>query len=206
VLGQDNRCRFEPCAETHATLEDLSSVYNDDGLEEQMRGDRDEQFTAFVAASARRLRQTAFLLCADWHQADDAVQSALVKLYLNWDTVQARESMESFVRTILVRGLIDESRRPWRRESSWESLPDVPQVEQLSEDDRLFVRQMLAQVPPRQRAVLVLRYFLDCDVAETARVISCSEGTVKSQTARGLERLRHLFGETESMTVGRQKG
>jgi RNA polymerase sigma-70 factor (sigma-E family) len=171
-----------------------------------MRGDRDEEFTAFVAASARRLRQTAFLLCADWHQADDAVQSALVKLYLNWERVQARESMESFVRTILVRGLIDESRRPWRRESSWENLPDLPEVEQLGEDDRLLVRQMLAQVPTRQRAVLVLRFFMDCDVAETARMIRCSEGTVKSQTARGLDRLRHLFAETESMTVSRQKG
>jgi RNA polymerase sigma-70 factor (sigma-E family) len=187
-------------------LEDLSSVYNDDGLEEQMRGDRDEEFTAFVTASARRLRQTAFLLCGEWHQADDAVQSALVKLYLNWDRVQARESMESFVRTILVRGLIDESRRPWRRECSWGSLPDLPLVEQFDQDDRLLVRQMLAQVPPRQRAVLVLRYFLDCDVAETARMIRCSEGTVKSQTARGLERLRHLLGETESITAGRQKG
>jgi RNA polymerase sigma-70 factor (sigma-E family) len=171
-----------------------------------MRGDRDEEFTAFVTASARRLRQTAFLLCGGWHQADDAVQSALVKLYLNWDRVQARESTESFVRTTLVRGLIDESRRPWRRESSWESPPELPQIEQLGEDDRLLVRQMLAQVPPRQRAVLVLRYFLDCDVAETARMIRCSEGTVKSQTARGLERLRQLLGETEPITAGRQKG
>ena len=171
-----------------------------------MRGDRDEEFTAFVTVSARRLRQTAFLLCGEWYQADDAVQSALVKLYLNWDRVRARKSTESFVRTILVRGLIDESRRPWRRERSWESLPDLPWVEQPDEDDRLLLREVLAQVPPRQRAVLVLRYFADCDVAETARVIGCSEGTVKSQTARGLERLRHLLGEAQPITAGRQKG
>jgi RNA polymerase sigma-70 factor (sigma-E family) len=164
-------------------------------LEEQMRGDRDDEFTAFVTRSARRLRQTAFLLCGDWDRADDAVQTALVKLYLNWERVLSRNSMESFVRTTLVRGVIDESRRPWRRERSCSELPDTPRIDQLAHDERLLVRQVLDQVPPGQRAVLVLRYFEDCDVAETAKMIGCSEGTVKSQTARGLAKLRELLDE-----------
>jgi RNA polymerase sigma-70 factor (sigma-E family) len=164
-----------------------------------MRGDRDEEFTAFVTASVHRLRQTAYLLCGDWHRADDAVQSALVKLYLNWEKVRIRKSTEAFVRTILVRGIIDESRRPWRRERSSADPPETAEVEQLTHDDRIFLRQMLAQVPRRQRAVLVLRFFEDCDVAETAKVIGCSEGTVKSQTAHGLARLRELIGETEAI-------
>ena len=162
-----------------------------------MRGDRDEEFTAFVAASAHRLRRTAFLLSGDWHRADDAVQSALIKLYLNWDRVRARKSMEGFVRTTIVRGMIDESRRPWRRELASAHLPDAPEVEQANPADGLLVRQMLAQVPPRQRAVLVLRFFEDCSVAETAKVIGCSEGTVKSQTAHGLARLRELLGQPD---------
>jgi RNA polymerase sigma-70 factor (sigma-E family) len=161
-----------------------------------MRGDRDEEFTAFVAANTHRLRRTAFLLCGSWHLADDAVQSALIKLYLNWDRVRARKSMEGFVRTTMVRGLIDESRRPWRRELSSARLPDTREVEQMNLVDRLLVRQMLCGVPPRQRAVLVLRYFDDCSVSETAKVIGCSEGTVKSQTAHGLARLRELLGES----------
>ena len=125
-----------------ATSEDLRSVYKDDGLEERMRGDRDEEFTAFVAASAHRLRRTAFLLSGDWHRADDAVQSALIKLYLSWDRVRARKSMEGFVRTTIVRGLIDESRRPWRRELASAHLPDAPEVEQANPADGLLVRQM----------------------------------------------------------------
>jgi len=65
-------------------------------------------------------------------------------------------------------------------------------------EDRLAIREALAQVPPRQRAVLVLRYYADCDVAETARLVGCTEGTVKSQAARGLARLRELLAAADS--------
>jgi RNA polymerase sigma-70 factor (sigma-E family) len=133
------------------------------------------------------------LLCGDWQRAEDEVQTALVKLYLSWDRVRSRQSLDGYVRTTLVRGLIDERRRPWRREHSRAVVPDRAVAESMAIEDRLTVRAALAQVPPRQRAVLVLRYYDDCDVAETARVIGCSEGTVKSQTARGLTRLRELL-------------
>lgn len=162
-----------------------------------MRVDAAEEFTVYVAESAPRLRRTAYLLCGDWQRAEDAVQTALVKLYLAWDRVQARSSLDGFVRTTMVRGLIDEHRRPWRREWSRASLPDQPAIEPLALEERLIVRDALAQVPARQRAVLVLRFYEDCDVAETARLIGCSEGTVKSQTARGLTRLRDLLATAE---------
>jgi RNA polymerase sigma-70 factor (sigma-E family) len=158
-----------------------------------MKAERDEEFTAYVAASAVRLRRMAYLLCGDWQRAEDELQAALVKLYLAWNRVRARGALDAFVRKTLVRGLIDEHRRPWRREEAHAALPDQAAPDSLPLEDRLAVREALAQVPPRQRAVLVLRYYEDCDVAETARLVGCSEGTVKSQTARGLAKLRELL-------------
>jgi RNA polymerase sigma-70 factor (sigma-E family) len=171
----------------------VASVYLGDNREEPVRADAVEEFTAYVRARAPGMRRTAFLLCGDWQRAEDEVQTALVKLYLSWDRVRARQSLDGYVRTTLVRGLIDERRRPWRREHSRAVVPDRVVAESMAIEDRLTVRAALAQIPPRQRAVLVLRYYDDCDVAETARVIGCSEGTVKSQTARGLTRLRELL-------------
>jgi RNA polymerase sigma-70 factor (sigma-E family) len=158
-----------------------------------MKAETDEEFTAYVAASALRLRRMAYLLCGDWQRAEDEVQGALVKLYLAWNQVRARGALDAFMRKVLIRGLIDEHRRPWRREQAHAKIPDQATAQSLSLEDRLVVREALALVPPRQRAVLVLRYYEDCDVAETARLVGCSEGTVKSQTARGLARLRELL-------------
>jgi RNA polymerase sigma-70 factor (sigma-E family) len=171
-----------------------------------MRADADEEFAAYTAASAARLRRTAYLLCGDWQRAEDELQAALVKLYLSWNRVRAhgaqgaQGALDAFVRTTLIRGLIDSHRRPWRREWAHAVVPDRAAPEPLPIEDRLAVREALALVPPRQRAVLVLRFYEDCDVAETARLIGCSEGTVKSQTARGLARLRELLAADPAAT------
>ena len=162
-----------------------------------MRADADEEFTAYTAASAARLRRTAYLLCGDWQRAEDELQAALVKLYLSWNRVRARGALDAFVRKTLVRGLIDEHRRPWRRERAQAVLPDRAAPESLPLEDRLAIRDALALVPPRQRAVLVLRFYEDCDVAETARLTGCSEGTVKSQTARALNTLEGCLRHKE---------
>jgi RNA polymerase sigma-70 factor (sigma-E family) len=166
-----------------------------------MRANTDEEFTAYVAASAVRMRRVAYLLCGDWQRAEDELQGALVKLYLAWDRVRDRGALDAFVRTTLVRGMIDEHRRPWKRERAVAAVPDRPASQPLPAEERLAVRDALARVPPRQRAVLVLRFYEDCDVAETARLIGCSEGTVKSQTARGLARLRELLAAPGSDPV-----
>jgi RNA polymerase sigma-70 factor (sigma-E family) len=166
-----------------------------------VQADAAEEFTAYVNASAARLRRTAYLMCGDWQRAEDEVQTALVKLYLAWDKVRMRQSLDAFVRTTLMRGLVDERRRPWRRERALAELPDRPAAEPQAVEERLAVRDALALVPPRQRAVLVLRFYEDCDVAETARLVGCSEGTVKSQTARGLARLRDLLGLPERSAI-----
>ncbi|GGM08877.1 SigE family RNA polymerase sigma factor [Nakamurella endophytica] len=157
-----------------------------------MHRDEEEAFSSYVAARRDRVRRIAFLLCGDWHRADDLTQTAFVKLYGAWDKVRDRGALDAYVRSCLVRAVVDESRRPWRRERSVDVLPEVAGLDDLAERvvDRDRVRAALAAVPPGQRTALVLRYFEGLDVAATAAALGCSEGTVKSQTARGLAALK----------------
>jgi RNA polymerase sigma-70 factor (sigma-E family) len=156
-------------------------------------GDRDEAFGAYVAGRAAAMRSTAYLLCGDWHHAEDLVQMAFTKLYLAWNRVARHEVLDAYMRRIVVRCYLDELRRGWRRERATATLPDTLEAAQGNPDDRVMLLRALAAVPPRQRAVLVLRYWEDLDIDATARVLGCSPGTVKSQTNRGLATLRGLL-------------
>ncbi|WP_433653244.1 SigE family RNA polymerase sigma factor [Micromonospora zamorensis] len=157
------------------------------GLAVDVEGYRD-----YVGARLESLRRTAYLLCGDWHTADDLVSAALVKLLRHWSRVSAMENPDAYVRRMLLRVWLDERRRPWRREAAWAEVPDHP-VSASGTDgaaDRLTILALLAELPPRRRAVLVLRYFCDLSVEETARELGCTPGTVKSQSARAIETLR----------------
>jgi RNA polymerase sigma-70 factor (sigma-E family) len=149
-------------------------------------------FAEYVLARRDVVRRTAYLLCGDWHRADDLTQTAFVKLYGAWERIREKGALDAWVRSTLVRASVDEYRRPWRREQAVEELPEVPSWDDIGDvvSDRLLVQQALQQVPAGQRAVLVLRYFEGLDVAATAAALHCSEGNVKSQTARGLTALR----------------
>jgi RNA polymerase sigma-70 factor (sigma-E family) len=157
----------------------------------------DAEFSAYVAARRDQVRRTAYLLCGDWHRADDLTQTAFVKLYGAWRRIADRGALDAYVRTCLVRATVDESRRPWRRQRAVDAVPDNPAPSDIASTvaDREMVRAALERVPPGQRAVLVLRYFEGLDVAATAAALGCSEGNVKSQTARGLAALRAALGE-----------
>lgn len=160
---------------------------------------RDEQeFAEYFARRRDAVRRTAFMLCGDWHRADDLAQTAFVAVHRRWRKIRDRAAIDAYVRKTVVRAVIDESRRPWRREQYMETLPEAA-VNEEGLDDRVATREVLlaglADVPPRQRAVLVLRYFEGLDVSAAAKVLGCSEGTVKSQTARGLAALRIALGE-----------
>lgn len=160
--------------------------------------ERDEQeFAAYFARRQDAVRRTAYLLCGDWHRADDLAQIAFVALHRRWRKIRDHKALDAYVRKTLVRASIDESRRPWRRERFVDALPEPPPATE-GLDDHVVTReallQGLRQVPPRQRAVLVLRYFDGLDVAAAAQALGCSEGTVKSQTARGLATLRTVLG------------
>jgi RNA polymerase sigma-70 factor (sigma-E family) len=155
-----------------------------------------DEFGELFATRSRPLRRTAYLLCGDWHRAEDLVQTTFAKVYAAWPRVREPQAMDAYLRRTLLHTHLDESRRRWRGEIATAELPERAHVDGTTGDteDRLVLLAGLAQVPPRQRACLVLRFFDDCSVSETAKALGCSEGTVKSNTARGLTALRTALG------------
>ncbi len=163
---------------------------------------RDEkEFADYFAARRDAVRRTAYLICGDWHRADDLAQTAFVSLHRRWRKVRDKGALDAYVRRTLVRAAIDESRRPWRREHAVEVLPESAAGAAGSDavGDAVSTRSALVdglqRVPPRQRAVLVLRFLEGQSVAAVATALKCTEGTVKSQTARGLDTLRTALGD-----------
>ncbi len=163
---------------------------------------RDEQeFADYFAARRDAVRRTAYLICGDWHRADDLAQTAFVALHRRWSRIRDKGALDAYVRRTLVRAAIDESRRPWRREHAAEVLPEATAGAAGSDvvGDSVTTRSTLVdglqRVPPRQRAVLVLRFLEGQSVAAVATALKCTEGTVKSQTARGLDTLRAALGD-----------
>ncbi|WP_328443814.1 SigE family RNA polymerase sigma factor [Amycolatopsis sp. NBC_00438] len=158
-----------------------------------MRRSDETGYRDYVTARMEGLRRTAYLLCRDWHLADDLVSITIGKLYRHWPRARQMEFLDAYVRRILVRTWLDEKGRAWRREEPTETVPD-PAV--LPSDDvvaRLGLLELLDALPPRRRAAVVLRYYCDLSIEETAEILDCSAGTVKSQTARGLDTLRVLI-------------
>ena len=154
----------------------------------------DEQFTEFVHATWPSLYRTAYLLIGDRAEAEDLVQTALAKTYASWGKVRELEAAPGYARTTLVNTATSWfRRRSWRNERPTEHLPDISVSHDPS--DRPALMDALAQLPPRQRAVVVLRYYEDLSVAQTAAALDISEGTVKSQTSEALARLRTLLGD-----------
>ena len=155
--------------------------------------DRDESYAAFVAARQTQLRRIAYALCGDWHRAEDLLQTALVKLYVAWPRLHRDGREEAYARQIMVRANIDEHRRPWHRELATDAVPDRPALSETSVEDRDELISALQQLPPMQRNAVVLRHWLGLSTRDTAIELGISEGTVKSHTARGLERLSALL-------------
>ncbi|GAB3431471.1 SigE family RNA polymerase sigma factor [Flindersiella endophytica] len=162
--------------------------------------DRDNAFREFVAARGRSLMRTAYLLTGDRHQAEDLLQDVLIKVADRWWRIRQEEKAEAYARTALVREYIS-----WRRLRRSTELPvdDVP--EQSTADfaehslSRLTLDRALARLAPRQRAVLVLRFYEDCSVGQTAALLGCSTGSVKSQTHDALAKLRSLGPELSDL-------
>src|SRR5262245_45276295 len=156
-----------------------------------MGSGHDDEFAAFAAASVADLRRTAYLMCGDWDRAEDAAQEALLRLYRAWRRVERREALLAYARRTTVRILVDESRRPWRRrETSVAWSPERPAADAMGGvDDRDEMVAALARLPARRRACVVLRYYHDLSVAETAKSLAISEGTATSQTSEALRTL-----------------
>lgn len=157
--------------------------------------DHEAEFREFVAARMDALRGLAYLTCGDWQLAEDAVLSALAKLYVKWRRV---DNPDAYARTAVVRAAIDETRRPWWRRERVHHHDDLPERSvpdgTLAVEDRLHLCAALSRLPVKQRAVLVLRFLEGMSVQETAAAMSCPEGTVKAYTSRGLGALRRILG------------
>lgn len=160
--------------------------------------DRDADFTAYLQARQGTLLRTAYLLTGDQHQAEDLVQTAFAKLYLAWDRVRDRESVDAYVRRILVNEHNSLWRRAWKRnERPTEVLPEAAVVDEYDDGTNSELWASVQSLPRKARAVLVLRYYEQLTEAETAEVLGISVGTVKSQTSRALATLRGRIREEE---------
>ena len=169
----------------------------------------EESFTAFVRASGERHLRVAVLLTGDWHAAEDLVQASLVKLYRAWPGVdQVGGEPDAYLRRIIVNTHRSWWRARWRREAPAAQLPDPPGRGEDADQRALAVsvRQALRQLSPKQRAVLVLRYYEDLPEAEIASLLGCSPGTVKTHAHRGLRALRAELGRLGELDAlgGRQ--
>ncbi|MFC3491169.1 SigE family RNA polymerase sigma factor [Glycomyces rhizosphaerae] len=155
---------------------------------------QEAEFRSFAVAQRDSLRRYAYLLCGDWFEADDIVQKALTKLFAAWTRVEPGGA-PAYVRKIVTNVYISHHRLAWvRRERTSAELP-VQQLDRPQEevDVRLELIGALNRLPARQRATLVLRYWEQLSVDETATAMSCSTGTVKSQSAKGLRKLKELL-------------
>jgi RNA polymerase sigma-70 factor (sigma-E family) len=162
---------------------------------------RDEEFREFIRNRVSLLHQSAYLLCGDWHLAHDLVQDTLVKAYQHWARVRQADSPEAYIRRIL----INEARGRWRRRDREMPVSRFPEEHEPAAPDetdeitrRAGLLQALLALPLRQRATIILRYLEGMSERETAAVLGCSEGTVKSQSARALSALRSFLDREES--------
>jgi RNA polymerase sigma-70 factor (sigma-E family) len=153
----------------------------------------DEEFEAYVQTRLPGWRRIAYLMAGDWDRGDDVVQRMLTDLYRTWRRTRHVENLDAFVRTILTRRLLDERRLRWARVRLASEIPDRAAPPRGSAEERVDLIAALRRIPPRQRAVIVLRYFHDLGVEETAQVLGCAPGTVKSQTSRAIAALRRYL-------------
>ncbi|NYF57828.1 SigE family RNA polymerase sigma factor [Micromonospora purpureochromogenes] len=173
-----------------------------------MHATQRQEYVEFVEAATPRLRRTAYLLTGDRHRADDVVQQTLTRLYVKWGRARGADDVGAYVHRMLVNAFRQERRSRWFGVQLFERAPEPgfragSSGPDESVVDAVAVRAALAAVPPGQRVVLVLRFYADLSVEQTAEVLGCSTGNVKSQTARGLAALRRRLPLGDGTEVNR---
>lgn len=157
---------------------------------------RDEEFTAFVESAAARLRRSAYLMCRDWHLAQDLTQHTFTKMYASWGRIRAGTNLEGYSRRVLMNLVFDQQRRRSGSEIVLAELPDQPDGNAAGTPElRLALVDALARLTVEDRAVLVLRHAEDHSVDTVATILGVSISVVKMRNARALARLRALLGE-----------
>jgi len=178
-------------------------------VEDRLAGDDTIEvvgFASLVRASSASLLRRAFLLTGDRHLAEDLVQTALAKVATRWSDIAAKGDPLPYVRTVVVRTAIGWRRRKWSGEVPSNFVPELAgadSTEIIGRRERL--RRALLSLPPRQRAVLVLRFYDDLTEWQTAEMLRCSVGTVKSQAAKGLARLRQTLPDEALREQGHER-
>ena len=164
----------------------------------------EEEFVEFAGAVSPRLQAMAFLLCGDWHTAEDLAQATLAKVFVSWRKIRRQETAHAYATRTLVNTYLAHKRLKRTGEIPTSELPERA-AELPAPETRMVVLAALATLPPRGRAVVVLRYWADLSVDQVAAVLGCSPGAVKSQSARALDKLRGALGDaiTEPGAHGR---
>jgi RNA polymerase sigma-70 factor (sigma-E family) len=159
----------------------------------------EERFRAWAEPRIGRLHRAAYLLCGNWHEAEELVQDALARTFVHWKRVEASSNPDAYVRKIIV----NEAKQRWRRRRVNDSAPLVDPAVADGTHERATQDQLLGalrQLPQRQRAAVVLRYFEQLTEAETAAALGCSIGTVKSSTHRAVTALRLILTSEVDLT------
>ncbi|MFJ2193608.1 SigE family RNA polymerase sigma factor [Kitasatospora sp. NPDC087861] len=154
---------------------------------------REMDFEGFAATRWRRLVRTAYLLTGDYHEAEDVVQATFAKVFRNWSRISRLEEPDAYIHRALVNNNLSRHRRRRVRQLLMPVLPDRAHAAgggHRDVEERSVLLQALAELPQRQRAVVVLRYWEDMSEYQVAEVLGCSLGNVKSQASRGLAKLR----------------
>ena len=152
--------------------------------------DDEADFRQFVSRRQRSLLKTAWLLTGDWGSAEDLVQTTLLKIWTRWSRVGEDAHVDGYARKVMLSIYLGWRRRRWTGERPTAFLPDRPSPSGPSYEERHVLANAVQSLPPKQRAVIVLRYFDDLTERDTATVLDCSVGTVKSQTSKALSTLR----------------
>lgn len=158
------------------------------------RSARDEDFSAFVAATAPRLRRTAYLMCRDWHLAQDLTQITFAKMYASWGRIRQSANLDAYSRRVLMNAVFDQRRRRSDTEVVCARPPERPGPE-TARDLHVALMAALSTLPLRDQAIVVLRHWEDQSVATVARILGISASAVKMRDARALSRIRALLGE-----------
>ena len=154
---------------------------------------RDEEFIEFAAAHAAGLRRTAYLMCRDWHLAQDLTQTTLAKLYVAWGRLDWLDNPAAYAKKTLLRTYLDHQRRRGSHETVIESVPDRGVDD--SPDLRLTLLDALGRLSARDRAIVVLRYWEDLSIETVAELVGVTVSVVKTQSMRSLTKLREMLGE-----------
>jgi RNA polymerase sigma-70 factor (sigma-E family) len=154
-----------------------------------------EEFTEFAATEMVRLRRTAYLLCGDWHAAEDLTQIALTKTLLAWRRISKQENAHAYAHRTLVNAYLGQRRTRKSGEIPMQQLPEAA-AQKSTAELRVVLLAALATLPPHARAVVVLRYWEDLSIEQVAEILRCSATSVKSQSARSLQKLRDLLGHS----------